>query len=142
MTPYNKALHALGVPGGLTLEDDGQYEILYLTSAYSASLGDAGHEFESQLSGISHREVIPATAWANRVFDAAGFSVSDPGNSQTVTQFVLVKSGNGSGGSGGGGTAGTNRLLAHHTLGAPVTWDGAPDQHGFAPQGIFRIGGV
>lgn len=138
MTPYDAALQALGVPGGLTLEDDGTYEILYLTSGYTVDLDT--HDFEDDLgANISHRETL-TTTWAARVFDAADLTVTDPDNGQTVTQIVIVKSANGAGGAGGGGTAATNRLICHQALGASVTWDGTNDNQTFDAQGIFRIG--
>lgn len=141
MNLYKKALQALGNPTGLTLETDGTYEILYLTSAYTVDLSDTGDEFESDLSGISHRETLSSLSWSSRVFDAANFTITDPDNGDTVTQIVLVKSGNGTGGVGGGGTAGTNRLIAHQN-GLSVAWDGVDDDHEFNASGIFRLGGA
>jgi hypothetical protein len=142
VTPYRKALNALGVGGstGLTLEADGQYEVVYLTAAYTANTTDAGHAFESDLTGIVHRQAIPATSWEGRVFGATGFTITDPGGGAVVTQIVVVKQGNGQGGVGGGGTPGTSRLIAHQTLATPVTWDGVADQQNFNASGIFRLG--
>ena len=140
MTPYESALHALGVAGasGLTLENDGTYEILYLTAGYTVNLDT--HDFEDDLgANISHRETI-TTTWAGRVFDASDIAVTDPNNGQTVTQIVIVKSGNGTNGVGGGGTAGTNRLICHQALASSVTWDGTNDSQTFNASGIFRIG--
>lgn len=144
MTPFKKALHALGVPGGLTLENDGVYEMLYLTSAYTANLTDAGHEFESNLTGISHRETISSPNWTARVFSFNDKTVTDPNNGQTVTQQVLIKTTNGaaSGAAGGGGTAATRRLIAHQMLAQSVTWDGTNDTMDISASGAFRIGGA
>lgn len=142
MTPYNRALHALGVPGGLTLEGDGVYEMLYLRDAYVVDVSDTGHEFESHLgANISHREVVDCN-WANRVFSGVNKTVTDPNNGDTVTKKVLVKVGNGVGGVGGGGAAATNRLIAYQLLSQPVTWDGTNDQQNFNASGIFRLGGA
>lgn len=143
MTPYNTALQALGVAGsaGLSLDEAGaQFEMLFLTSAYTADLTNAGHDFENDLTGISHREVLSGHSWTNRVFTVSDKTVTDPNNGQTVTQMVLVKSGNGSGGRGGGGTAATNRVIAHQTLSSAVAWDGTNDNLDINGSGIFRIG--
>lgn len=140
MDYYKEALHALGDPTGLTLEADGTYEILFCTSAYTPDLTDGGDDFEDDLAGISHRETLSGVSWTNRVFDADDVTVSDPDNGDTVTQAVLVKSGNGTGGTGGGGTAATNRLIAHHTLTSSVTWDGTNDDFKFNASGLFRLG--
>jgi hypothetical protein len=143
MTPYYKALHALGVPGGLTLEADGTYEILYLRAGYAPVLTDVGHEFETSLgANISHRETVVNPSWTNRVFSFDDKAVTDPNNGDTVTQQVLVKSGNGAGGAGGGGTAATNRLIAYESLAQPVTWDGTNDTMDVSASGAFRLGGA
>ena len=143
MTPFNTALHALGVPGGLTLEADGTYEMLFMRDAYVADLTDTGHAFESNLgANISHREVVPTTSWVNRVMGGDDFPITDPNNGDTVTKIVLIKSGNGAGGSGGGGTAATNRVIAYQLLGTPRTWDGTNDTFDVNASGFFRIGGA
>lgn len=139
MTPYDAALQALGEVSGLTFEADGTYEILYLTSGYTVDLDL--HDFEDDLgANISHRETLSSVTWTGRVLDAADLTVTDPNNGQTVTQIVIVKSGNGVSGAGGGGTAATNRLICHQTLAASVTWDGTNDNQTFDANGIFRIG--
>lgn len=141
MTPYNTAIHALGVPAGLTLEDTGTYEMLFMRDAYTPDLTDTGHAFESNLgANISHREVIPTPTWVNRVFGASDFPITDPNNGDTVTKIVVVKTANGAGGAGGGGTAATNRVIAYQLLSTPRTWDGTNDTFDVNASGLFRIG--
>jgi hypothetical protein len=132
MTPYRKALHA-GFTGQLTL-NAGTFQILYLRAGYTANTGDGGHEFESDLgANISHRQTLTGVTWSNRTFSAADLTVTDPNNGDTVTQKVIVK---------GTGPSGTNRLVAHQTLPAPVAWDGVADSQAFNASGIFRVGGA
>ncbi len=127
MFVYEAALQALGA-AGLDLSS-GTFQILYLTEGYVADLGT--HATEADLgANISHRETLAAT-WANRTFDAADLSVTDPNNGATVTQAVIVK---------GTGALGTNPLVCHEVLSAPVTFDGTADNQTLHASGIFRLG--
>lgn len=140
MNVFKTALQALG-EGALTLETDGTYELLFITGDYTVDLDDDGDEFEDDLgANISHRETLSNVAWVDRVLDADDVSITDPDNEDTVTQVVIVKSGNGEGGAGGGGTASTNRLICHQTLASSVSWDGTNDSFVFHASGIFRLG--
>lgn len=141
MTPYNAALQALGVPGGLTFEADGTYQILWTSGYVPAAADDFEDDITAQVgASILLRTTLSSVTWTARVFDAADASVADPG-SGTATYIVLVKTANGAavGSAGGGGTAATNRLIAYEDI-ADLTFDGTADTLTFNASGIFRIG--
>lgn len=110
----------------------GTFEILFLSSAYTLNAADGGHDFEDDLTGILHRETLTSVTWTNRVFDAANFTLTDPGGGGTATQAVIIKN---------NGSAATNDLILHDDI-TDITFDGTNDNVVVNASGLGRIGGA
>ena len=129
MNWYKTALQKLG-DAELDL-GAGTFEALFLSSAYTVDLGDAGHDFEDDLAGILARVTLSNVTWTNRVFDCDDFTIPDPG-SGTATQCVIIKT---------IGSAATNVLILHDDI-VDLIFDGTNDNAVVNASGLARIGGA
>lgn len=129
MNWYKKALQMLG-DAELDL-GSGNFEAVFISSAYAADLSDSGHQFKSDLTGILATVSLANVTWSNRVLDADDFSITDPG-SGTATQCVILKN---------TGSDATSPVILHDDI-ADLVFDGTNDSATVNGSGLGRIGGA
>lgn len=129
MTPPNKLLHnalaAVVAPGSDT------YEMLFVDGT-APNLGDAGIEFESDITGtITHRQVVTGITFVDRYLAGTDFTINDPGGATVAKYAYLIRQ--------GGGGAATNRILGVMDI-TDVVWDGVDDQFQYDQAGTSADG--